>query len=107
MPTTTTWPTADTISTACARTPASPPASTTRGGPSPLVQSRTWVLDDRGHLVALDPGVEVADAEKRAHVTGKQVKVGAADTDRFGPDDNVPGPGAARSGDVLDHHLAR
>src|SRR6266567_891792 len=55
------------------------------------------VLDDRGYLVALDPRVEVADAGKRAHVTGKQVEVGAADADRFGPDDDVPGPGAARS----------
>ena len=66
-----------------------------------------YVLDERGHLVALDPRKEVAGAGKRAHVTGKQVEVGAADTDRLGPHDNVPGAGAARSGHVLDRHLAR
>ena len=65
------------------------------------------VLDERGHLVALDPRIEVAGAGKRAYVPGKQVEVGAADTDRLGPHDNVPGAGAARSGNVLDHHLAR
>jgi len=56
--------------------------------------------------VALDPRIEAAGAGKRAHVTGKQVEVRDADTDRFRPHDNVPGTDAARSGNVLDHHLA-
>ena len=65
------------------------------------------VFHDRGHLVTLDARIEVAGAGKRGHVTGKQVEVRAADTDGFWPHDNVPGAGAARSGNVLDHHLAR
>ena len=56
--------------------------------------------------MALDPRVEVAASGQGAYVTGKQVEVGAADTHPFGTHDNVPGPGAARSGDVPDHHLA-
>jgi len=65
------------------------------------------VFDDRGHLVPLDPRIEVAGTGKRAHVTGKQVEVRTADTDRLRPHDNVPGAGAARAGNVLDHDLAR
>jgi hypothetical protein len=64
------------------------------------------VLHDRGHLVALDPRVEVAASGERAHITGKQVEIGTADTHPFGTHDNVTGAGAARSGDVPDHHLA-
>ena len=75
----------------------------------PLARGRLAIpriLHDRGHLVALDPRVEVAASGKRAHVAGQQVEVGAADTHPFGSHDNVTGAGAARSGDVPDHHLA-
>ena len=75
----------------------------------PLARGRLAVprvVHDRGHLVPLDPRVEVAAPGQRAHVTGKQVEVGAADTHPFGSHDNVTGPGAARSGNVPHHHLA-
>ena len=65
------------------------------------------VFDDRGHLVTLDPRVEVACAGKRAHVARKEVEVGSADANRLRPHDNVPGTGLARSGNVFDHHLTR
>jgi hypothetical protein len=64
------------------------------------------ILHDRGHLVALDPRVDVAASGERAHVTGKQVEVGTADTHPFGSHETVTGAGAARSGDVPDHHRA-
>ena len=74
----------------------------------PLARGRLAIpriLHDRGHLVALDPRVEVTAPGERAQVTGKQVEVGAADTHPFGSHDDVASPGAARSGNVLDHHL--
>src|ERR1700722_17566623 len=63
------------------------------------------IFDERGHLVALNPGIEVAGAGKRGHVAGKQVEVRSADTHRLRPDDNVSGTGRSRTRNVLDHHL--
>ena len=59
--------------------------------PGPFAVPR--VVHDRGHLVALDSRVEVAGSGERAHVAGKQVEVGAADTHPFGSHDNVDRPG--------------
>jgi hypothetical protein len=63
------------------------------------------IFDDRGHFVTLNPRIEVAGAGKRAHVTGKQMEVRSADAHRLRPDDNVPGTGRSRIGNVLQHHL--
>jgi len=64
------------------------------------------VFHDRGHLVTLHPRVKVAGSGERAHLSGEHMEVGAADTHPFGSHDDVTRPGAARSGNVLDHHLA-
>jgi hypothetical protein len=57
--------------------------------------------------VTLNPRIEVTHAGKRADVTGKQMEVRTADTDRLGLDDNVSGTSWSRAGNLLDHHLAR
>jgi hypothetical protein len=63
------------------------------------------IVHDRGHLVALNPRIEVASAGKRGHVTGKQMEVRSADAHRFRPDDNVSGTSGSRTRNVLQHHL--
>jgi len=55
--------------------------------------------------VALNARIEVTGAGNGAKLTGKQMEVRAADTDRLGAHDNVSGTGRSRIGNVLEHHL--
>ena len=70
-------------------------AGSQRGPFSWWPQRVPGVLDQRGHLVALDARLVVAGTGNGASLAGKQVEVRSADTDRLGAHDNVSGTGGS------------
>ena len=84
------------------------PQRDARTGRERLRGSRRRPRGSSGRFVPLDAGVQRRRVVDRADVAGEVVEVGAAEADRFGPDEHLTGTGRARLGRCDDlHHTLR